>query len=466
MRPPFLKRAPIGVGWREVGQDRNAQTIFIAAAGLLIIGLLVGGASRLAPLGHMVVQMAGLALLVLAVSRANLARLDSSLILPLTLLAAMALLPLLQLAPLPPGVWGRLPGHAPLARAVVLADLPSGWRAMSLAPEETQRALLGLIAPAGLFLAAAPMGIQRRASLTMLVVWAASLSLLVAAIQAAGGQAGYLQWRPTAPVGQPLGFFVNRNHQAVFLLSAAILTAALARTELAPGRKVFRSALAVMLIGLLIAGALATLSRAGVLLAGPALAGALLIMRPSRPGHGVDGRLLSWAAALAVMATLIMMIVLAKGGLILDRFENGQAGGGRLQLLPQVLELARHHQPFGAGLGAFDVVYRAGERLEDVDPFYLNHAHNDYAELWLEAGWPGLALVLAALIWWGLMVRRRWFGALYDPMGRAGTVVMGLLLLHAIVDYPLRTPAMALVMALACALAAGPPASRAASCAA
>lgn len=456
-------RVVLSAGWRETGQDRRAQAIFMVSAVMLVAGLLLGGASRLDPLGHMAVQLAGLALLGPAMLRTDLARADQAL--PMAILGAMALLPLLQLAPLPPGVWTELPGHAPLAQAVSLAGLPEHWRPMTLSPADTQRALLSLIAPAALFLAVAPMGGRQRASLAMLVVGAGILGLLVAAIQAAGGEAGYLRWRPLAPIGQPLGFFVNRNHQAIFLLSAAVLAAALARTEPTPGRPVFRPTVALILMALLIVGALATLSRAGVLLAGPALAGGFLVLRSPRRGDAFGGPTLAWSAALTAMATLIAMIVLAKGGLILDRFENGQ-GGGRLQILPQVLDLARLHQPLGAGFGSFDLVYRASERLEDIDPFYLNHAHNDFAELWLEAGWPGLALIVAFVAWWGLAVRQHWFGSLYDPLGRAGTIVIGLLLSHSLVDYPLRTPAMALVMALACALATRLAPTRAVTCAA
>ena len=453
----------LGAAWREIQQDRRAQAIFIVSAVALVLGLIVGGASRLDPLGHMAVHLAGLALLSPVLLRTGLSRAEMAL--PLAILGAMALLPLLQLAPLPPGVWTELPGRAPMARAVSLADLPDRWRPMSLSPPDTQRALLSLIAPAALFLAVAPMGARQRASLAMLVVGVGLLSLLIAVIQAAGGEAGYLRWRAASPVGQPLGFFVNRNHQALFLLSASVFAAALARTEPTSGRPVFRPAVALILMALLVVGALATLSRAGALLAGPALAGGLLIIRSPRREDALGGRALTVSAGLAAMAALIALIVLAKGGLILDRFETGE-GGGRMQLLPRVFELARLHQPRGAGLGSFDLVYRAAERLEDIDPFYLNHAHNDFAELWLEAGWPGVALVASFLAWWALSVRRQWFGPRKDPLGRAGTIVIGLSLMHSLVDYPLRTPAMALVMALACALAVRDAAPRVGPCAA
>ena len=77
------------------------------------------------PLGHMTVQLAGLALLGLAMLRLDLGQ--ASLAAPLWILGAMALLPLLQLAPLPPDVWQGLVIMA------VLAVLAVVWAAREFA---------------------------------------------------------------------------------------------------------------------------------------------------------------------------------------------------------------------------------------------------------------------------------------------------------------------------------------------
>src|SRR5581483_9726291 len=92
---------------------------------------------------------------------------------------------------------------------------------------------------------------------------------------------------------------------------------------------------------------------------------------------------------------------------------------------------------------------------------YVNHAHDDYLETWLELGWPGLALIAAFLAWWLVSVVRIGRNGRDDDasLATAGAVVVGLLLAHSAVDYPLRTPALATLFALGCGLMV-PPSSR------
>ena len=72
---------------------------------------------------------------------------------------------------------------------------------------------------------------------------------------------------------------------------------------------------------------------------------------------------------------------------ILERFHAmASSGDVRLEAWPTVLKAAAQVQPFGGGIGSFETLYRASEPLAEVTPTYFNHAHNDYLEIWLEAG--------------------------------------------------------------------------------
>ena len=51
-----------------------------------------------------------------------------------------------------------------------------------------------------------------------------------------------------------------------------------------------------------------------------------------------------------------------------------------------------HYAPFGGGFGSFEAAYKIVEPVNLLSLQYLNHAHNDYLELAIEAGLPGLAL--------------------------------------------------------------------------
>ena len=110
--------------------------------------------------------------------------------------------------------------------------------------------------------------------------------------------------------------------------------------------------------------------------------------------------------------------------------------------------------PTGSGLGSFTQVYAMHQPDRYTSTTWVNHAHNDYAELFLELGIPGLLLIAAFLIWFvraGFQIWRR----RADPdmaIAQAAWLSIALLLLHSLVDYPLRTAAMAALLATAVAL--------------
>jgi O-antigen ligase len=82
----------------------------------------------------------------------------------------------------------------------------------------------------------------------------------------------------------------------------------------------------------------------------------------------------------------------------------------------------------------------------------VNHAHNDFLEVALETGVFGIALMLAFLAWFG---RRAWAAWRTDREGanlaRAATLAIVAVLGFSLVEYPLRTSAMAVIFAMSCA---------------
>ena len=87
-----------------------------------------------------------------------------------------------------------------------------------------------------------------------------------------------------------------------------------------------------------------------------------------------------------------------------------------------------------------------------VDRYYVNHAHNDYLELAIETGLPGMILMLLFLAWWGRSVWRMLRSPSADHFAMAGAIASAAVLLHSVVDYPLRTAAMSAVFAICLAL--------------
>jgi len=140
-----------------------------------------------------------------------------------------------------------------------------------------------------------------------------------------------------------------------------------------------------------------------------------------------------------------------------SRFDDSLVNDFRWTIAAVSLEAARAFQPIGAGLGSFVPVYQMFEPIDAILPTYINHAHNDWIELYLEAGWPGMAVVLIFLLWFGLAAARAWFfvGRRKSAVDRAiscgASMAVFALLLHSAVDYPLRTTAIEVLFALSCA---------------
>ena len=124
------------------------------------------------------------------------------------------------------------------------------------------------------------------------------------------------------------------------------------------------------------------------------------------------------------------------------------------------IDAGKAYAPMGAGLGTFRQAYAPFEakHTTNLGHAVANHAHNDYAELWLEAGYPGLfAMIVFWLLFMALGVRVWWkqkqAGSFDVLLSRVAWVGVLLALLHSYADYPLRTTADASVFALLLALA-------------
>jgi O-antigen ligase len=111
--------------------------------------------------------------------------------------------------------------------------------------------------------------------------------------------------------------------------------------------------------------------------------------------------------------------------------------------------------PVGSGFGSFDPVFRGFEPDSSLDVRFFNHAHNDLLELAISGGAIALLLLAVFVVWW---IVRSW--AAFRPyrnrarsalVARAGAIMIAILFLASLVDYPLRTPLMAAIFAVAAA---------------
>ncbi|ODS62999.1 MAG: hypothetical protein ABS41_07450 [Arenimonas sp. SCN 70-307] len=359
------------------------------------------------------------------------------------LAALMLALPLLQLLPVPGALWLMPAARTEIAAELSAAgvDIPSRW---SLVPLATERALQWLLPAAALYLAALQLGAEQRSTLLKLLVLAAAASVVLGLAQLAGGKDSALRFYAITNPSEAVGFFANRNHLASLLAVALPLVVVgtarwLAKRDEMDARTLLGLVAGIGFVALLILGIALARSRAGLVLGMVGLLGCLPIVLGLRRRRGTRR-----ALAVAVALGLTLSVQFALFG-ILQRLEKDPFEDTRFRLLPVAESVAREHWPLGAGMGGFRRAFEAEDPAPDNA--YVNHAHNDWAELWLEAGWPGWALVggaVAALLVSGWRVWRpsRAASPGQTAIARAAWLALLLLALHSLADYPLRKTAL------------------------
>lgn len=364
------------------------------------------------------------------------------------LLLAGLVLALAQLVPLPPGLWQALPGRALLVDAARVSGEGQPWRPWSIVPGATINAASSLIVPiVTLLLANALHGSDRRAVAGLL------LGLIVAS-----AMAGLLQFSGTSlenPLvngtpGDVSGLFANRNHFALFIALGCVLAPAWAFQE--DRRPRWRAPVALALVPLLALVILASGSRAGIILGVLGIGMGLALAQ--RGIRRELGRYPRWAApalvlgVVLVVAAVVAISVAAGRAVSIDRAVMIDPGQDiRSRGLPTVLAMVREYWPAGSGLGGFDPVFRIHEPPDLLKLTYFNHAHDDFLEVVLDSGLPGLLLILAGLGWWARASFRAWrnHDGIYPIAARLGSALLLLVIVASVFDYPGRTP---LIMAM------------------
>jgi O-antigen ligase len=302
------------------------------------------------------------------------------------------------------------------------------------------------------------------------------LGLLLGFMQIAQGpQSGLRFFHFTNPT-EAVGFFANRNHFAAQLYVALVFAAVwfsfvaqdFVRRGALDSRGIMWFVAAGVLLIAMIAGLALARSRAGLVLTAVAIAGIAGVFFMEERGSSAGRSSRTRSVRRITFAVLGLAVLFAtQFGLqrVMTRFEADTLSDLRVALTPTTLRTGLESLPFGTGLGSFVRVYGIKEKDEDLFTGYANRAQNDWAELLLETGVFGIAI--GALFFWWLGAR---VVAVWRPRGagrpdhhltlqRAASVVIGLLLAHSLVDYPLRTTALVSVFALACALLIDPPIS-------
>lgn len=397
--------------------------------------------------------------------------------------AVFAVFVILQLTPLPPALLQRLTS----GQTELLRQAPGEWLPISVAEWSTRLGLAFLIMALGLHAVAASL-FDRREARRRLERMLAALGLLLAAIglvqMATGTREIYGLVKPRESDGGLVLFgpFVNRNHFAGYMLLVAPLALGLLARGLSRYRERLgpRANLRRILVGLqsneglgvvyavvpavaCLAALVASNSRSGLV----ALIGALTVTGALQARRH---RAIYWALPVALLLTAFSWF-----GLQRTRF--GRAAGeasGRTLVWKDTIARMDGYWLVGSGFNTFGAAMSRvslWELPKGATPWrepheaslvkaprmgYLAHeftqglgwyreAHNDYLQLLVEMGVPGLLIALWAVV-----------RVLPSLRPRPWLLVAGLgLLLQSLVEFSLQLPAVAALFAVlaACGVA-------------
>ena len=376
------------------------------------------------------------------------------------ILALLAItLAALQMLPLPASVWQVLPGRDFEIRALGAVGHQNSALPFTLSPYGTSVALLTMISGFGFFCVGLAFPKKKRHYLAAAIVLAALVNIFFGLFVKSAAPASETFLGQFYDAGNVSGLFFNRNFMAALLYASIPMLAAFLLYFVAKSRI---SAFATLVFGfiyllLILLGLGATGSRTGIILSMLALLASPILVRGAVPKKAKSSR--------AVIVTVVIAFVVLglAGQASVSRIARlDPVNEQRLTIYSLTLRAITHYFPAGSGLGSFVPVYQQIEQPADmVGSAYVNHAHNDWLELALEGGAPMIILMLAGLAWLAAAQYRVWttVGDLSENLApKAASLVVILLLLHSLVDFPLRTFADAAVFALSLGLMAARPA--------
>src|SRR3989441_7751232 len=355
----------------------------------------------------------------------------------------------LQVLPLPPGV---LAAMSPALRDLygwALPDYGQGglWRSLSTTPGATIESGLVIGACGTAFFLVARHWRSRGRILT--------LAVTVVLVGAGEAIFGLIQVGGSLSVSRPAsGTFVNRNHFAALLAMALCLGVGLLLSRWRAGAvapvshlhfdRWFRTTPLILACLTILAGIIFSYSRMGLT--------APILMLVLFGGVWLSGPVSNRSRLVGTGVGLVLLLLMAGAlpplGVVADRFRTLEETS-RVVAWEGTYALFQSSPAFGIGLGGLLDTLPRFLTMAISEP--LDHSHNELLEVLAEGG-----VIYATLIGSGLIV---YFARVvpacfrqHDPVARglgAGCLAaIGAVLLHSLVEFPLRMPANVLYLSV------------------
>ena len=204
----------------------KVNALFGLSAVVMVASLVLGGATRPGYISDVIIQVLAIPLLLAALWKMFEFPLTRQMQLALFFCLAIALLPLVQLVPLPPWLWTWLPNRQPSTEAFEILGRAIPWMPISVSPRATWLSALSMIPPLAIFLATLLLGYRERRSLSLVIIAVGIVSAFLGMLQVAQGEASPLRFFAITNRSEAVGFFANRNHFAALLYSLLLFVVA------------------------------------------------------------------------------------------------------------------------------------------------------------------------------------------------------------------------------------------------
>lgn len=373
------------------------------------------------------------------------------------IIAAIWMVAIGQLIPLPPALWQGFPSRELVIDIGAISGQESVYRTLSLDPEAAWNALFSLFIPTTVLLLGLSISSEERYLLLFVIMCFAISSGLWGLFQSIGSPESSLFYYRITNNGAAVGFFANRNHQAFLLVCLFPMLATFASTAAQSGHwlKIF-GGLAIGVGAVAVPLLLVTGSRAGLVMGVLSFLAALILYWSNAAVMKKIGfaRKSVLPIAIGVGAFLIggATIWLSRAEAVSRLASSTDDGDLRFEIWLQIWRMASNYSPLGTGVGSFSTVFKSDEPNGALRLNYVNQAHNDYLDTFLTSGFPGILLLAVASLYLGraaLSAFRAPNAGRNGPLAKLGAVIVAIYAAGSLVDYPLRVPFSAVLFCIA-----------------
>lgn len=360
--------------------------------------------------------------------------------LPNLLISSFAALFILYCLPVWPSLWSGLAGRNLSVEGFTLLQEPLPWLPLSLHPEKTFLSIFDFLPILAVMMVT---GLTKNNTELLWALYAllviVFISFLFGLFQMVLGPEGNRLYAIYNP-GRPLGFFSNTNHFAC--LCAMVLPVAfyLALKNIGSSSQSGSYAVQRFLGGMMIIAFSTAIilsgSGAGYLM--------LLIAFIVSPLIIINNKRVVKRMRILILCGIVLLVadfVFFSGQFwkVADNFTS-DISTSRSEIFKTITGFRKDYGLFGIGPGAFEHIYKIYESQSPISTSFVNQAHNDYVQLWLEFGVFGALAVIIGMVGFVRLAYKQ-------IVSRERYTIIYLLaafmpIFHSSVDYPFRTIAI------------------------